>query len=342
MAMNDTAHAGGEIFPQTFTYLSYNQKNVIYTEQNAACMGEAQYLLSGSGSFSGGTFESLDYCFLAPPSTSSSRALLLRFYVTDTYGQPHVLRGTFIAAIAKVMCPAHSISSPALNDSCICDLNYVPDIPGPSATSCVPDATCPSNSTRSDLYPFQCTCNTGYRFDAVGGICVPLRECPVPGLTPLTDPVAIGFENGNRWRPDLLTSGASGYQTKLACVQNGIIARGGTSVGTSAYRPTQYQQHLFEIIKKDVKLNADYMTAHPGCQSLRDEITRDMGSQKGPPPGHALKYKQRVAIPGTSRHESGTAFDVTPSRLTDAQLAPVYSGCGVTHTAVPGEPWHVQ
>ena len=35
--------------------------------------------------------------------------------------------------------------------------------------------------------------------------------CPVPGLTPLTDPVAIGFENGNRWRPDLLTSGASGY-----------------------------------------------------------------------------------------------------------------------------------
>lgn len=195
---------------------------------------------------------------------------------------------------------------------------------------------CPANSTGTPMInPTICTCNTDYVPDPTGTSCVPAATCPVDPLTPLTDPVAIGFENGNRWRPDKLTAD---YQTKLTCVQNGIAARGGSSVGTSAYRPTQYQQHLFEIVQKDKQLFPGYMALHPECQALRDEITRAMG----PPPGHGLKRKQKVAKPGTSRHETGTAFDVTPSGLTDAQLAPVYSGCGVTHTAVRSEPWHVQ
>jgi hypothetical protein len=160
-------------------------------------------------------------------------------------------------------------------------------------------------------------------------------DCDIPGLTPLTDPIAIDFEDGNRWRPDGLTAD---YQSKLKCVQDGITTRGGSSAGTSAYRPTQYQRHLSEIIQKDALLDADTMTAHPECQGLRDEITRAMGA----PPGHGLQHNQLVAEPGTSRHESGMAFDVTPSGLTDAQLTLVYTGCGVTHTAVSGEPWHVQ
>jgi hypothetical protein len=190
---------------------------------------------------------------------------------------------------------------------------------------------CPANS--SGTFPSACTCNDGYEPDPTKTSCV--STCPIPGLTPLTDQVAIDFENGNRWRPDGLTAD---YQTKLKCVQDAVVKKGGTSEGTSAYRPTQYQQHLFEIVDKDKKLYPGYMALHPECQALRDEITRAMG----PPPGHALKHKQKVATPGTSRHESGTAFDVTPSGLTDAQLTLVYTGCGVTHTAVSGEPWHVQ
>lgn len=167
---------------------------------------------------------------------------------------------------------------------------------------------------------------------AEGKIRVP--GCPIPPLSvpPFTDPVAAGFENGNRWRPDLLTAD---YQTKLACVQNAITAAGGTYTGTSAYRPTEYQQHLYEIVGKDYDLDPDYMTAHPECQALRDKVTGEMG-------GHGLKFNQLVAEPGTSRHESGSAFDLTPYGLTDAQLTPIYPGCGVSHTAVPGEPWHVQ
>ena len=158
--------------------------------------------------------------------------------------------------------------------------------------------------------------------------------CPVPPLSapPFTDPVAAGFENGNRWRPDLL---AADYQTKLTCVEDAITAAHGTYTGTSAYRPTQYQQHLYEIIKKDVKLKPTYMLAHLECQTLRNKVTGEMG-------GHGLKYDQDVAEPGTSRHESGTAFDLTPDGLSDAQLTPIYAGCGVSHTAVPSEPWHTQ
>lgn len=125
------------------------------------------------------------------------------------------------------------------------------------------------------------------------------------------------------------------YQTKLACVQGAITAAGGTYTLTSAYRPTQYQQHLFEIVRKDFDLNTDVMSAHPECQTLRAQVTQEMT-------GHALGYNQLVATPGTSRHESGTAFDLTPHGLTDAQLVPIYAGCGVSHTAVSSEPWHVQ
>jgi hypothetical protein len=171
---------------------------------------------------------------------------------------------------------------------------------------------------------------------AQGTIKVP--GCPESPLTKLTDPIAIDFDNNphNRWRPDGLTTD---YQSKLACVQCEITARHGTYTGTSAYRPTQYQQHLYEIVDKDFKLSRPgYMNAHPECQALKDEVTQEMG----PSPGHGLKRKQKVAESGSSRHESGAAFDLTPSGLTDAQLTEVYTTCHVTHTAVPSEPWHTQ
>jgi len=181
------------------------------------------------------------------------------------------------------------------------------------------------------------SCPTCTNIYAEGTITVP--GCPEPPLTspPFTDPVAAGFENGNRWRPDRLsTAPQNNYQTKLACVEAAITAAGGTSTGTSAYRPFQYQQHLYEIVNKDVTLNSRYMTAHPECQTLRAQVTQEMTT------GHGLGPNQLVAIPGTSRHESGTAFDLTPPGLTAAQRAEVYAGCGVTNTAVASERWHTQ
>lgn len=183
-------------------------------------------------------------------------------------------------------------------------------------------------------YTVKNTCPAGYSDN--GTECQ--SACPIADLTPLTDPIAIDFDanTSNRWRPDGLTLG---FQVKLLCVEIGITAAGGSYVGTSAYRPTQYQRHLYEIVQKDGQLDPAYMAAHPECQALRDTITQEMGPE---PRGHALHPGQAVAVPGKSRHESGTAFDLTPSGLTNAQLAPIYAVCGVSHTAVRGEPWHTQ
>jgi D-alanyl-D-alanine carboxypeptidase len=190
------------------------------------------------------------------------------------------------------------------------------------------DPICPSRPTCPPPPPPSTT-----PYTLIGdGTCWRPDPCPVPVLTDMTDPVALGFESGNRWRPDLLTLD---YQTKLSCVQDGITAAGGTYANGSAYRPTQYQRHLFEIIDRDGRLNPRYMSTHPECQALRATISSEMS-------GHQLSSGQLVATPGTSRHESGTAFDVTPISLSSAQLNVINTNCGVTHTAVPGEPWHHQ
>ena len=197
MAINDSAHANGEIFPQSFIYLSSNQSNVIYADQNSACLGEAQYL-SASGSF-----ESVEYCFLAPLSVNSYRSLLLRFYMTSQ-GQPHVRRGTFEAAIAKVTCPAHSSPSASSNITCTCNPNFKPD---PTATSCVPDAT-----------------------------------CKIPGLTPLEplDPAVQPYEDGLIDMDNLTQATRDG----AACIVR--VARAGRLRPriTSGYRPPAYQTHI--------------------------------------------------------------------------------------------------
>lgn len=159
-------------------------------------------------------------------------------------------------------------------------------------------------------------------------------NCPIPSLTPLVDAASLDFEKGTRWRPDLLTPA---YQAKLKCVQDGITARGGTYTGTSAYRPIPYQKHLLEVVTKDAQLNMRYMVNHSECQALRTEVTIEMGK----PPGHALKFKQPVSIT-LSRHNLGTAFDLTPQGVTAAQMSQVYSACGVTNTAVKTELWHTQ
>jgi D-alanyl-D-alanine carboxypeptidase len=212
------------------------------------------------------------------------------------------------------------------------------------ATNFTLTANCPVHATGSTTGAFDagflpsqlipsCTCNAAYRADTTATACVSEAVCPIPPLTPLTDQAAIDFEGGNRWRPDLLTPA---YQTKLSCVQNGITNRGGSYANTSAYRPTQYQRHLSEIVSKERDLTvAGYMDAHPECQALLNSVTGQMAA-------HGLRHRQAVAAPNTSRHESGTAFDVTPIGLTDAQIAPIYSSCGVSNAVVAGERWHVQ
>lgn len=176
---------------------------------------------------------------------------------------------------------------------------------------------------------------TMYRHFDAGGVCVyPTSApiCPVRPLAPLTSPDAIRFENGDRWRPDLLTLD---YQKKLACIQNKISSLRGTYSTGSACRPTEYQSHLREIVTKDDRLDAAFMQKHPECLPIRKDVTQEMAK-------HSLRRRQAVAEPGASRHESGQAFDITPIGLTEKQIDDNAQSCWVTHDAVPAEPWHFQ
>lgn len=156
--------------------------------------------------------------------------------------------------------------------------------------------------------------------------------CPVQPLTPLTGADAIRFENGDRWRPDRLTPD---FQAKLQCFTTGIQQAGGSYTPESAWRPTEYQSHLREIVSKDRQLNASFMRAYPQCAPIRQTVTAEMSF-------HHLRTGQLVAQPGRSRHESGQAFDVTPSGLSTAQLDAIAAQCNVQRNALPSEPWHYQ
>lgn len=156
--------------------------------------------------------------------------------------------------------------------------------------------------------------------------------CPVQPLSQLTAPDAIRFENGDRWRPDLLTAE---YQGKLQCVTDAITQAGGSYTPGSAWRPTEYQKHLYEIVTKDSELDPQFMRKYLQCVPLRSIVTQEMGR-------HSLRPGQLVGKPGRSRHEFGQAFDITPALLSAAQVDSIAAQCGVSRRALPSEPWHFQ
>lgn len=151
-------------------------------------------------------------------------------------------------------------------------------------------------------------------------------------MTSFTDPDALSFENGNRVRKDKLTPE---YQTKLTCIVNKVTAAGAKSTLTSAWRPSQYQRHLKEIVTKDQLLTPSFLEENQACRPLRGTVTAEMSK-------HGLKPRQPVGAPGLSKHESGQAFDLTPSGLTNAQYQIILDACGAVNSAVKSEPWHIQ
>lgn len=161
------------------------------------------------------------------------------------------------------------------------------------------------------------------------------KACPVSPIPELRDPDAISFENGNRWRPDRLTVE---YQARLSCVQSAVTAAGGTVTTGSAWRSSAYQAHLQAILAKDGELSKRQGRSEvigPECDEVRADVSSEMAR-------HSLKRGQLVAAPGTSRHEHGMAFDVTPQGLSGQQVDDIAAQCSVSRRAVSGEPWHFQ
>lgn len=158
-----------------------------------------------------------------------------------------------------------------------------------------------------------------------------LSTCDIPPLTPLTDPAAIAFENGNRIDTQNLKQAA---QAGLACMQNRVAALGGSMNLSSAYRPVAYQDHLREVWDTwDAVRNRQ----ESECQAVRDEARAEFQS-------HGLLLTQRPAAGNPNApHARGIAIDATLTGLPTGETPDtVATFCGMHRPWPANDPVHYQ
>lgn len=153
------------------------------------------------------------------------------------------------------------------------------------------------------------------------------RECPVPPLTPLTDPLAIRMEGGETVIYEGLTQA---MLTAVNCFRNAVTRAGGTLTITSAYRPPQYQQHLWEVWNRYRRLVND---TTPECSELRNQVIEEFRR-------HGLSLRGRPAS-RDSVHTRGTAIDATVTVPAGQNVDTLANSCGL-HRPYPKEPWHFE
>lgn len=158
-----------------------------------------------------------------------------------------------------------------------------------------------------------------------------VSTCDVAPLTPITDPVALQFENGNQIDTTNLTAAAL---AGLNCMRGRVAELGGTFSLSSAYRPVPYQTHLREVW--DTWMAIRNKTS-PECESLKLEVQREF--QK-----HGLLISQRPAAGSPNApHARGVAFDATIRSLPAAQTVDtVASTCSMYRPWPGNDPVHYQ
>ena len=122
--------------------------------------------------------------------------------------------------------------------------------------------------------------------------------CPVPGLSPVTDPQAIAFENLSGPVVDTHDLRHRTYSALMKFI-NEIRSVGGMITLKSAYRPAAYQAHLQQVWDKWMQLRNNHSAA---CQDLRAQVLTEFNR-------HHLIETQRPV--DDSDHTRGLAFDAT-------------------------------
>ena len=158
-----------------------------------------------------------------------------------------------------------------------------------------------------------------------------VSTCDVAPLTPLTDPVALQFENGNQIDTANLTATA---RAGLNCMQGRVGELGGTFNLSSAFRPVPYQTHLREVW--DTWMAIRNKTS-PECEALRLEVQREFQR-------HSLLLTQRPAAGSpTAPHARGIAFDATIRNLPANQTVDTVAASCTMFRPWPGnDPVHYQ
>lgn len=150
-------------------------------------------------------------------------------------------------------------------------------------------------------------------------------DCEVPPLTPITDPDAIAFEQGNRINLDGLNAQ---MKVALSCFQQATAAAGGSVSVTSAYRPPAYQAHLREVWDRWQLLRNN---RDEGCADRRSEVRAEFQ-------GHELLLTQRPAL--TSAHSRGEAFDANVTLPPGVTVDSVAVGCNLYRPLIERDPVH--
>lgn len=118
--------------------------------------------------------------------------------------------------------------------------------------------------------------------------------CKVPALSPITDPLALSMESGNS-----LVYNNNELKT---CAEKFVAEVGGGAKINSAYRPPEYQNHLWEIrdrwCTKGLRNISD-----PSCSALKSAIGNEVNKHFG-------GGWQCGAVGKTSKHTSGMAVDI--------------------------------
>ncbi len=181
--------------------------------------------------------------------------------------------------------------------ACSCPAGQTQDAEG----ICV---ACPAHASGTP-----CVCDAGYEFDATRTSCV--STCPVPDLTPITDPTALLFESGQYNRAPDLADLTPVTNAGLSCIEQQVAALGhGMSAhATSGYRSPAYQTHLREVWDKWQLLKGNDTVE---CRTVKADVGTEWNK-------HAM-----VRQPGvTSNHSTGTAVDIAgvPAANADAIAA---------------------
>lgn len=153
------------------------------------------------------------------------------------------------------------------------------------------------------------------------------RECPVPPLTPLTDPLALRMEGGETVIMEGLTQA---MLTAVNCFRNAVTRAGGTLTITSAYRPPQYQQHLWEVWNRYDSLINDRT---PECSELRSKVIEEFRR-------HRLLHTQE---PGRrSSHSDGVAIDANVTLPAGQDVNTIANNCGLFRPFPHTDPVHFE
>lgn len=122
--------------------------------------------------------------------------------------------------------------------------------------------------------------------------------CGVSPLSPIEDPDALAFENGNEASGVIDLAGLRPAMARaLEKFRRMVLSAGGTFDLKSAYRPPAYQAHLQDVWFKWMELRHNRSA---GCQALRAQVADEFSRH------HLLETQKPVTF---SDHTLGLAFD---------------------------------